>query len=359
MAQTWQAPGRSNLIGEHVDYCEGLAMPFALPFVTTARVERVDGDLVRVESEGVGTAEFSTTTRPDDVTDWAAYVAGVVWALGERGLTVPGLQVRVASTIPLGAGLSSSAALSCSVAAAIAGELGERLTPVEVADVARRAENGYVGAQTGSMDQLASMLGEEGHVLYLDCRSLETRLIPFDAESAGLTLMLIDTQARHELVISEYGERRKDCEAAAAELGLPSLRDATPGQAAGLSSGRLRRRAHHVVSEIARVRDVADVLDAGNLADVGAFLTASHESLRDDFEVSCEELDATVEAALAAGALGARMVGGGFGGNVLVLARANEAGAVVDRVEVEYRRRDWPPPSTVPAVPAAGAHRVD
>lgn len=358
MTTTWRAPGRSSLIGEHVDYSEGLVLPFALPFATTATVTSTSGDMVEVESGDVGTTSFPTSTDPGDVTDWASYVAGVVWALSERGFDLPGFRIEISSDIPVGAGLSSSAGLTCSVASAIAEEIGERMTSREVAETARRAENDYVGAQTGMMDQLTSMLGEQGHVLLLDCRSLDTRAIPLDPGAAGLRMVLIDTQARHELVTSEYGARRKDCEEAAAALGLPSLRDATLSQAATLSGTRLQRRAHHVISEIARVQEVTDILDAGLAPEIGGFLTASHESLRDDFDVSCEELDVTVDAALDAGALGARMVGGGFGGCVLALLREPDADRVIESVTATYNGKGWPDPQVYPAVPSRGAHAV-
>jgi len=261
--------------------------------------------------------------------------------------------------VPLGAGLSSSAALTCSVASAINDECSLGLHPRELADVSRVAENEFVGVPTGTMDQLASMLCESDHLLLLDCRSMETRSIPFAPAAAGLTLLLIDSQARHSLVASEYGDRRRDCEAATAELDVDSLRDATLEQVTSLHDDRLRRRAHHVVSEIDRVQRVASILDSGNPADIGAYLTASHESMRDDFEISCEELDVLVDAALDGGALGARMTGGGFGGCAVVLCRADDLEAVTSRVESAYDTHGWTPPTTWTPEPAQGAHRLD
>ncbi len=357
MTARWAAPGRVNLIGEHVDYQDGLVLPFALPWVTVATVSVRPGDTVAVRSRG-DAVEFHVATQPGDVEGWAAYVAGVVWALAETGAALPGLQIDSDSDVPVGAGLSSSAALECAVAAAIADELDLGLTAPRLATLARRAENEYVGVPTGPMDQLASMLCTDGHALLLDCRDLTTRQVPFDVSSHGLRLMVVDTHAHHALVAGEYAARRHDCEAAASALTLDSLRSATLDQVAGLSDETLRRRAHHVVSEIARVSEVAEILDAGRPGDIGAFLTASHESLRDDFEVSCDELDVAVDAAVAAGALGARMTGGGFGGCAVVLARVSDVEAVETRVQAAYRDRAWAPADVSVVQPSRGAHRI-
>lgn len=276
-----------------------------------------------------------------------------------RGIDVGGLSITVSSDVPLGAGLSSSAALTCAVASAIDDLVGSGLDRPTLAQVARTCENDYVGAPTGVMDQMAAMLCEEAHALLLDCRDLTTSSIPFAIADADLTLLLIDTHARHELVNSEYGNRRSDCQEAATALGLDSLRDATLEQVVSLSDEQQRRRAHHVVTEIARVEDVVATLEAGRPDDIGAFLTASHHSLRDDFEVSCEELDVTVDEALAAGALGSRMVGGGFGGCAIALCRDRDLDAVRSRVEAAYAARHWPAPEVWTPLPSAGAHRVD
>jgi galactokinase len=353
---SWQAPSRVNLIGEHVDYNDGLVLPFALPMATTATVTRRDRTTVEVTSDSLGTETFGIFTRPGDVTSWASYVAGVVWALRDHGLDVPGLDISLTSDIPVGAGLSSSAAVCCSVASAIVEEIGESMSARQIAEIARRAENAYVGANTGVMDQLASMLSIEGHALLIDCRTIETRPIPFDLAAHGLTLLLIDTNARHTLVTSEYGDRRHECEQAAAWIGMPSLRDASEELVAAISDPVLQRRAQHVVTEIGRVEDVVRLLDADNPDAIGGFLTASHISLRDDFEVSCVELDVTVDAALDGGALGARMTGGGFGGCAIALVRLGDVGRVVDSVDDAFEQRDWKPASTWIAIPSPGAH---
>lgn len=358
MTSTWRAPGRVNLIGEHVDYNDGLVLPFAIQQATEARVTRRDDDTVRVVSEGSGAARFTTAAQPGDVEGWAAYVAGVVWALARAGVEVPGLDIAVRSDVPVGAGLSSSAALTCSVAAAIGDEAGASLSPRAVAEVARQAENAYVGVPTGAMDQLAAVLCEAGHALLVDCRDNTAEQIPFDPAAAGLSVLLVDTGARHSLVGSEYRDRRAECDQALAALDRGSWRDVAAADLARIADPTLRRRGRHVVSEIARVGHVAALLRAGAPAEMGAALTASHESLRDDFAVSCAELDATVEAALGAGALGARMVGGGFGGCVLALCRADAADEVLGAVDRAYADRGWDRPARYRPRPSPGARRV-
>lgn len=272
---------------------------------------------------------------------------------------ITGLDIDIRSGVPIGAGLSSSAALECSVACAINDELGLNLDKTTIADLARRAENDFVGVPTGVMDQLASMLCEEHALLYLDCRSMQTRLVPFDPSAEDLTLLVINTHAEHELAGSEYGDRRQSCEEAAAAMGLTSLRDASVEQVRSLSDQVLQRRAHHVVTEIERVTEVVGLLESGHVADIGGFLTASHQSLRDDYEVSCEELDVTVDASLSAGALGARMTGGGFGGCAIVLCRDTDQAAVEKSVRAAYAERDWEEPTIWAAAPARGAARVE
>ncbi|MGH3470569.1 MAG: galactokinase [Nocardioidaceae bacterium] len=363
MTSTWVAPGRVNLIGEHVDYNDGLVLPFALPLTTQAQVRATNSDRVNVSSSGAdGVVWFDVGTEPGDVAGWAAYVAGVLWALGtvdEHGPSrLPcGLDIEITGDLPNGAGLASSAALTCAVACATNDELGLGLSTTELASAARRAENDYVGVPTGVMDQLASLMCEPQHALLLDCRSMQSRQIAFDPPAAGLCLLVVDTMARHALVDGAYAERRADCRRAAEALGVPSLRDASLEQVAELSDP-LRRRAHHVVSEIRRVTEVAALLDASHQADIGSFLTASHESLRDDFEVSCDELDTVVQGAVSAGALGARMTGAGFGGCAVVLCRNHDVAGVLERLFSDYEHRGWPIPGVWTAAPERGAHRV-
>lgn len=368
---TWRAPARVNLIGDHVDYCGGLVLPFALALTTTATVTAGDDGLVQVRSDPAGSSvSFPANTNVGEVCGWGGYVAGVVWALANpatrdsdgsdrRTAIRRGLRIHLRSDVPLGTGLSSSAALECSVAAAINEEFGLGLSGRRLAAAAHRAETEYVGARTGVMDQLACMLCEPDHALLLDCRSLQTQQIPLDLESAGLSLLVIDTGVRRELVGSEYAERRSACEEATAALGAATLRDVDIEHADTLTEPVLRRRARHVVSEIERVRDVVGLLRSGRPQDIGAVLTASHRSLRDDFEVSCDELDVAVDAALSGGALGARLTGGGFGGCVIALCRDGEAGGVGDAVAAAYDAHGWPAATSWSISPSAGAQRVD
>jgi galactokinase len=359
---TWFAPGRANLIGEHTDYNEGWVLPFALARgVVAAAARRGDGVLAVSSRQAPGTA---VTARLDDlapgsVTGWAAYPAGVAWALREAGLDVPGASLAIDSDLPQGAGLSSSAALECAVALALTGLAGLTVARPRLAALARRAENEFVGVPSGMMDQSASLLCEAGHALLLDCRDGGTVLVPFDPAAAGLRLLLVDTRARHELTGGEYASRRAECEEAARQLGVPSLRYATDARGALDRLGPvLRRRARHVISDNRRVHAVADLLRTGDIGAIGPLLTASHASLRDDFEVSWPEADVAVEAAAGGGALGARMIGGGFGGSVLALLPAARDSEVRAAIRAAYAGRGWPGPGFLDAVPSASAHRL-
>ncbi len=354
------APGRVNLIGEHTDYNGGLCLPIALPHATYAAIARRDDDRVTIASlqrddryEGrLG------DIAPDRVSGWAAYVAGVAWALREAGHDLPGFDLVVDGRVPLGAGLSSSAALVCSAGLAISEAADLGLTAAALVAPTMRAEAEVAGAPTGGMDQTVSLLGTAGHALLLDFTAHSSRPIPWDPESAGLTLLVIDTRAEHALVDGGYAERRSDCEQAADELGLTSLREASEADVDRLDDERLRRRTRHVVTEIGRVERVVEALAQGDWTRVGSLFTESHASMRDDFEISCEELDVVVETALADGALGARMTGGGFGGSAIALVRSEDAGRVIDRVATAFAARGWPAPGVVPATASAGATRV-
>lgn len=255
-----------------------------------------------------------------EASGWSAYLLGTIWALAEAGVVVGALDVVLASDVPPGAGLSSSAALECALALAIDELAGAGLSRRALADLARRAENEVVGAPVGVMDQRASLEGRAGEALHLDCRSGEAELVPLPLAESGLVLAVIDSGVRHRHADGAYRNRREACEEAARLLGLEALRDATEADLARLRDvPELLRRARHVVSEEARVEEAVELLHGGDLPGVGPLLTSSHVSLRDDFEVSVPELDAAVEAALAAGALGARMTGGGFGGAAIAL----------------------------------------
>ncbi|MDQ3905478.1 MAG: galactokinase [Actinomycetota bacterium] len=334
----WAAPGRVNLIGEHVDYAGGLCLPLALPQRTVvAAAPRDDGQL-RLRSWHRDAQPWDgavDTIGPGHPSGWAAYPAGVIWALGAAA---GGLDLLVGESVPPGAGLASSAALECAVALAVDALWGLGLAATtagraQLAAACRRAENEVVGAPTGGMDQLASLCCTPGHALLLDCRNHTTRQLPLDLRTAGLNLLVVNTGAPHRIVDSEYAARRRSAELAAAALGIPTLRDASANQVEELTDLVLRQRARHVVSEIARVQAVVALLESGRIGDIGPLLNASHASLRDDLAVSSSELDEVVRAACAAGALGARMTGGGFGGSAVILVEQRATAAVVRAVD--------------------------
>ena len=359
------APGRVNLIGEHVDYNGGLCLPLALPHATYAAVAPRADDTVTVRSTvtgGVFTGRLDHL-GPGQVEGWAAYAVGVLWALQEVGWELPGMDLEVDSRVPLGAGLSSSAAIECSVALAAAELSGRSVDDQLRSDLVRaamRAEEEVAGAPTGGMDQTVSLFAEAEAALLIDCRDWSRRQVGWDPAAAGLTLLIVDTRASHSLSDGEYGARRRDCETAARVLGVHTLRDVEDQAAAlaALDDATVRRRVHHVFTEIDRVVTAVDLIDAGDLDGLGTVLTGSHASLRDDYEVSCDELDVTVEVALAHGALGARMTGGGFGGSAIALVPEAAVEAVAQAVTAAYGERGWQAPQLLTALPSAGARRL-
>ncbi|GGN56265.1 galactokinase [Actinoplanes lobatus] len=298
-------------------------------------------------------------TEPGEVTGWGAYVAGVVWALRDAGFEVPPVRIALASDVPLGSGLSSSAALESSVLTALI-DLGGLDVPLERRPaLAQRAENVYVGAPTGILDQSASIRCQEGRALFLDCRSYRIEQIPFDLAAEGLAILVINSNAPHQHVDGEYGERRKSCEAAAAALGVPALRDVSTAELDDalrrLDDDVLRRRARHIVTENQRVLDTVSLLRSGRVREIGPLLTASHASMRDDFEITVAQVDVAVQSALEAGAYGARMTGGGFGGCVLALIDADRAEATAAAVAGAYEERGFTAPTSWVAVAGPGA----
>jgi galactokinase len=361
----WFAPGRANLMGEHTDYNEGFVLPFALgQGVVAAAARRTDRRLVLCSAQQPGgVADVALDgLAPGRVTGWAAYPAGVAWALASAGYEVPGASAAIDSDLPAGAGLSSSAALECATVLALTELAGLVVDRRELAAIARRAENDFVGVPSGIMDQSASLLGRRGHALLLDCRSLETSRVPCDPAAAGARLLLINTRARHELTLGQYGQRRAECARAARLLGIPSLRYLTdPAELDRLTDPVLRRRARHVLTDDQRVLEVVSWLTSGSgdaYPEIGRLLTQAHVSLRDDFEISWPEADVAVDAAQTAGALGARMIGGGFGGSVLALAGQDAADPVLAAVAGAFADRSWTAPEFVTAAPSASARRV-
>ena len=357
----WAAPGRVNVIGEHTDYNDGYVLPVALPHTTRAAVaRRSDGRLAFASLQGDGdVVELAVAElAPGQPSGWAGYPAGVVDGLRDR--LAGGVSVLVDTDVPVGAGLSSSAALTCSVALALRDLVAPELTREDLVDLARRSENDFVGAPTGILDQSASLLCTAGHALFLDTREGRTEQVPLDLAAVGLELLVVDTGTSHTHADGGYGDRRRECEEAAARLGVPALRDvADVASLAALDDEVLLRRARHIVTENARVLQVVEILrGAGDPREIGPVLVAGHESLRDDFQISTAELDACVEAAVGAGAHGARMVGGGFGGSAVVLVDRDRAPAVADAVRERFDREGYSAPRTFDVVPSAGARRI-
>jgi galactokinase len=370
-AGVWSAPGRVNLIGEHTDYNDGFVLPFALPFrIAVAAQPRTDG-LLAVTTVGDDARPQRAapvpvaTLEPGTVTGWAAYPSGVSWVLRHEGFT-SGADLVIAGDVPAGAGLSSSHALQCATALALLGLAGTELdepgapSRSEVAAWVQRSENDFVGVPTGLLDQTASLCCVESHVLFLDVRTGEMEQVPFDAAAAGLDVLVIDTRARHSHGDSGYRERRAGCERAAELLGVRALRDVAAVDLAETLPPlpeELRPLVRHVVTENDRVQTTVGLLREGRIAEIGEQLNASHTSLRDDYRVSCRELDVAVDAARGAGALGARMTGGGFGGSAIALVAHNERDAIGDKVLAAFAERSLPAPGLFTAVPAAGAGR--
>lgn len=390
MNNVWFAPGRANLMGEHTDYNEGLVLPFALAQGVTASVRRRDDGLLVIRSRQMPDSVTVPLAglSPAAVRGWAAYPAGVAWALRSADVAVPGATIEIDSDLPVGAGVSSSAALECAVALGLCSLSGADISRRALASIARQAENEFVGAPTGIIDQHASLLCEADHAMLLDCATRAISHVPFRPRAAGVASLVIDTGVPHALADGEYGRRRAQCEEAARQLGVPFLGQITSVSAADtLDDPVLRRRARHVISDSGRVREIASALadDSPTPASpsswaspapapssspapslwseiyryIGELLTEAHASLRDDFQVSWPEADVTVETVVSAGACGARMIGGGFGGSVLALVPVASLAAVRAAVSDAFTVRSWPPPAFLDATPSASARRLE
>lgn len=354
------APGRVNLIGEHIDYSEGFVLPFAIKDRTTAAIRKRDDSTVRIASvqrrNKVITVDINDV-QPGLKGDWERYALGVLWSMGVK----TGVDLMIDGQVPLGAGLSSSAALECSVATAINHLFDMGFSLEELARLTQKAENQYVGVPCGIMDQSVSLMATVGSALLLDCRDLSTRNIPFDVAAHGLELLIIDTQAHHALTDGGYAERRASCESVALKLGIHSMRELTIAQ---LEESRDSitsveyLRARHAVSEMQRVLDCVEALSISDFEKVGRLINQSHASLRDDYTVSCPELDTAVDASLAAGALGSRMVGGGFGGSAIALIQASKTSETITAIEKAFAEKKFKAPRFFTSLPSQGAEVI-
>lgn len=364
----WSAPGRVNLIGEHTDYNEGFVFPFAINRHTFAAIALRTDSIARVSSSfspAIHQTEVESIAR-DDAHDWAAYPFGAAWAIQEMANSLliefkaTGFDCYIESDVPVGAGLSSSAAIECAVALALNELWNVGLDRRQLARVGQMGENVIVGAPTGIMDQSASLLGETDHAVFLDCRTLEAEAIELGFAAAGLELLIIDTKVAHRLVDGGYAARRAACETGAAALGALSLRDVSVddlARAEELLDDVTFRRVRHVITENQRVLDTVAALQASGPHAIGKLMYSSHESMRDDFEISVDELDTAVEIALRHGAVGARMTGGGFGGAAIALTPIEKIGEVSLSVLAEFEALGYAKPDIFAVSAAQGAKR--
>jgi galactokinase len=361
----WSAPGRVNLIGEHTDYNDGFVFPFAIDRRTTVAVGDREDRLVRVASTfspDVVEVHLDELT-PDAVSGWAAYPLGVVWAFGEHGADLAharGVDLHIDSDVPIGTGLSSSAAIECAVALALDEHWGLGFDRPTLAKIGQLAENRVVGAPTGIMDQSASLLGEADSGVFLDCRSLDADVIPLGFAEAGLSLLVIDTRVSHSHATGGYAARRASCEAGAQALGVESLRWVDVDdldRARELLDDETFRRVRHVVTENQRVLDTVRTLREQGPGAIGPLLDASHVSMRDDFEISVPELDLAVETAQTNGAIGARMTGGGFGGAAIALVADDLVPVIAGAVREAFAERGHREPAIFTVHAAQGARR--
>lgn len=360
----WFAPGRVNVIGEHTDHNDGHVLPFAIDVGVSVGVGLARHGELRCWSSTLGRAAPVDLSAPVPAQrGWQDMVLGTVLAIATRAAVdvtaVGGLDVAVTADVPAGAGLSSSAALESATIAAVAEVLGARLNGPEIAAMGRQLEHAVFGVPCGPMDQMASVLGRAGHGLLIDCRDLTIEYVPIDAAAHGLGFLVVDSGVRHRHSDNGYATRRAECARAAELLSVIALRDADLAMLAAADLPPvLHRRARHVITEERRVLDLAAQLRRGDVSSIGAILDASHTSLRDDFEVSCRELDIAVESARRGGALGARMIGGGFGGSILAVVPVERLATTLDAVRAAFARERLPVPASVIVEPGPGLARL-
>ena len=354
------APGRVNLIGEHIDYSDGFVLPFAIKDNTTVALARRNDRKICVASLQKNTDVFEISLdglAPYTGENWVKYALGVLWVLKVE----TGVDLLIDGRVPLGAGLSSSAALECSIATAVNHLFNLNLSLAQLARAAQKAENDYVGVPCGIMDQSVSLMAQAGSALLLDCRDLSSENIPFLIAPKGLELLIIDTQAHHKLVDGAYAQRRASCEKAVAQLGITSLRDISVADYAARQSELdpvTYIRGFHAVSEMKRVLDAVDALKKNNFIRLGELLNASHRSLRDDYTVSCPELNLAVDTAIAQGALGARMVGGGFGGSAIALMKTDQVKRSENAISRAFAEAGFKSPRFFTSLPSEGARVI-
>jgi galactokinase len=361
-AGVWSAPGRVNLIGEHTDYNEGFVLPFAIDRRTYAAIGLRSDQVARISSAFSGeVVEFEISEiQKDTVSGWSAYPLGVAWSLIQSGAKPQGFDLYVDSNVPVGAGLSSSAAIECSVALAL-NELWESgFSRSVLAKVGQRAENEIVGAPTGIMDQTASLFGQLDHAVFLDCRTLDAKATPLSLKENGLEIVVMDTRVSHRLTDGGYATRRQSCEKAAEIMGVPSLRDVTVESleaSRDLLEDVVYKRARHVVTENERVRKTVESLSSSGPKSIGQLMIESHASMRDDFQISISELDVAVETAISEGAVGARMTGGGFGGAAIALIEKAKVASLTTAVLDKFRDRGFEKPEIFTVTADEGAKR--
>jgi len=354
------APGRVNLLGEHVDFLDGFVLPFAIKDVTTAAIARNNKNSIRIASTQRSETIYEVPLadlEPLTGEPWTRYPIGVIWTLGVK----EGLDILIDGKVPLGAGLSSSAALECAVGVALNSLFNLGLTLPELALATQKAENVYVGMPCGIMDQSVSLMAIEGQALLLDCRDLATEQIPFDIAPHDLDLLVIDTQVHHALVDGGYAERRASCEKAVEVLGIPSLREISVEDFVAQKSkmdATTYIRAFHAVTEMRRVLDGVKALKAQDFKTFGELITACHVSLRDNYTISCPELDVAVDTALKFGSLGSRLIGGGYGGSAISLNKKGDTEKIKEEIAKVFAANNFKAPRFFTSLPSSGARLI-